>query len=129
MLRFAFLIVSLSTAFSTGAFAQDYACPMSQRDAQRMASIGYTENGQQVMHLSLDQASGSVVVWETYPGGPTPSRATYKANFTGSTVAWTIGDDGDQDDPPAHDSLDLGSNTLTTVDPMGDATTWDCAPN
>jgi hypothetical protein len=121
-------IVVLAVAFSTPAFGQtqNLSCPMSQADGQRLAAIGYPDNAKQVMHLSLNKSKRSVVVWETYPGSTDNSRATYKAKFTAKAVSWTIGGGSDDDDPPAHDSLDLVSDTLSTTDPIGDVGHWDC---
>lgn len=127
ILKYLFLGM-LAVIVSAPARAQtvELSCSMSPSDQQKMAMMGYPENGQQVMHLSVDQKADTVTVWETYPGSTNDDKTNYPAAFSGTTAAWTIGDI--QDGPQAHDSFDSSTNVLTTVDPNGEATQWNCSP-
>lgn len=103
-------------------------CTMSQHDAEILAQMGYPDNANQVMHVSVDLGSQQVTVWETSPEFPEVKADTYRANITDSTVSWVIPNlpDDDDNEPNATGSLDRASNVLTTVDPDGGATEWDC---
>ena len=67
--------------------------------------------------FSVDTGTRTVVV-----SGP-PS-ATYSAQITDSTVSWSTPPDEDGDS--ASFSFAVSSSVLTTVDPGGAATHWDC---
>lgn len=77
------------------------------------------------MHLIVDQPESKVTVWETSPEFPDVHKISYAATWSGTTVAWTIGDD--EDGPQAHDSVDFSTNILTTIDPDGHADEWECS--
>jgi hypothetical protein len=103
----------------------ELACAMTPSEQQAFVTIGSPDSAKQVMHLSIDKHARKIAVWETSPEFPNPSKSTYKAKFAGTTAAWSIGDP--EGGPQAHDSVDLGTNVLTTVDPMGSATQWNCS--
>lgn len=107
--------------------AAEYSCMMTASEQQAFINLGYPQNAQQVMHVIVDQNAGGVTVWETSPDFPDANRSTYKASFTGSVASWTI--PGDEDVGAAYGSVDTDSNILTTTDPNGDATQWNCSVN
>lgn len=128
MLKYLFL--GLSAAFFTvPAMAQttELSCSLTASEQQSFITAGYPDNARQMMHLNVDKRAHKVTVWETSPGEPDVSKATYKAKFKGTTASWSIGDINDG--PQAHESFDSGTNVLTTTDPMGDATQWNCSPS
>jgi hypothetical protein len=122
-----YLVLGMSAAIVAAPARADvveFSCRMGAKAQQDMIALGYPGNIQQVMHLSVDKAALTVTVWETSPEFPDIHKTTYAAKLAGDTAAWIIGDDADG--PPAHGSVDFSTDVLTTVDPDGDATQWDC---
>lgn len=126
MLRYLFLAVTI-VALPARAQAVELSCGLTPSEQQAFVKMGYPDNAQQVMHLSVDQHAREVTVWETSPGVSDTNKSIYKAKFDGTVAAWTIWDI--KDGPQAHDSFDANTNVLTTVDPMGDSTQWNCSVN
>jgi len=123
-----YLLLGVSAAFvSAQALAQpgELSCAMSPAEQQKFIAAGLPDNAKQMMHLIVDKKAHKITVWETVPGASDVSKATYKAKFNGAVAAWAIGDI--KDGPQAQDSLDTHTNILTTTDPMGDATQWNCS--
>jgi hypothetical protein len=123
-----FLLLAMSVAMiASSAHAQSFelSCSLAPSERQTFLTIGSPDSAQQVIHLRIDKRVRKVTFWETSPEVPAVQKSTYKAKFVGSTAAWSIGDP--QGGPQAHDSVDLSSNLLTTVDPMGNATQWNCS--
>jgi len=123
-----YLLLGISVAMvSAPALAQpgELSCSMAPAEQQKFIAAGLSDNARQVMHLIVDKHAHKVTVWETVPGQPDASKSTHKAKFKGAVAAWAIGDI--KDGPQAHDTLDTGTSTLTTTDPMGDATQWNCS--
>ncbi len=109
--------------------AAEYACSLTPSEQQAFIQMGpgYAGNAQQVMHVVVDTGARQVTVWETSPDVPSGNKSTYAADINGSVVAWTI--PGDEDVGPAHDSIDTAANVLTTTDPDGEPTQWNCSAN
>jgi hypothetical protein len=123
-----YLLAGMSAALvAVPARAQtvEVSCRMTASEQQAFAALGYASNGLQVMHLSVDKQASKVTVWETSPEFPDVHKTTYDGKFAGTIAAWAIGDIADG--PQAHDSVDSSTNVLTTVDPDGDATQWNCS--
>jgi len=126
MLKHLFLgIAALMVAAPARAQTAELSCSMAPSEQQAFIAMGYPDNAKQVMHLIVDKHARKVTVWETVPGVPDVSKATYKAKFKGTVAAWAIGDI--KDGPQAHDSFDSNTSMLTSVDPMGSASHWNCS--
>jgi hypothetical protein len=126
MLKYLLLgMAAAMIAVPVRAQAAELSCAMSPAEQQKFIAAGLPDNAKQVMHLIVDKHAHKVTVWETAPGASDVSKATYKAKFKGAVAAWAIGDI--KDGPQAHDTFDTQTNTLTTIDPMGDATQWNCS--
>jgi hypothetical protein len=123
-----YLLLGMSAALvAAPAHAQtvELTCGLTPSEQQAFVTMGYPGNAQQVMHLSVDTHARKVTVWETSPEFPNVNKSIHNAKFAGTTAAWTIGDV--KDGPQAHGSVDSSTNVLTTVDPSGDATQWNCS--
>src|SRR5690348_3481214 len=116
-------VLLLTFVTPTYALTIERVCVPGSALRQSFIDQGIPQNGEQVMHLSVDQPEGKVTVWETSPPFPDVHKTDYPATWSGTTVAWTIGDDEDQ----AHDAVDFSTNILTTIDPDGRADEWECS--
>ena len=122
MLKYLFLgtaaaLVAAQVQAQTG----ELSCVMSQADQQRFITAGQKDVAG-VIHLIIDKRARKVTLWETIPGDPNVMKAIYDVKFKGATAAWTIGgDDG------THDTLDTKTNMLTSADPWGPPTQWNCS--
>lgn len=127
MLKYLLLGISAAVLVAAPARAQtvELSCGLTPSEQQSFVRLGYPNNAQQVMHLSVDKHARKVTVWETSPEFPKVNKSIYKAKFAGTIAAWTVGDV--KDGPQAHDSVDSSTNVLTTVDPDGYATQWNCS--
>ncbi len=126
MLKYLLLgMVAAMTAAPAWAQGAELSCAMSPAEQEKFITAGFPDNAKQMMHLIVDKKAHKVTVWETVPSTADVSKATYKAKFKGAVAAWAIGDI--KDGPQAHDTFDTATNTLTTTDPMGDATQWNCS--
>ena len=128
MLKYLFLGLSAAMVAAPAlAQAGELSCAMAPAEQQKFIAAGLSDNAKQVMHLLVDKKTHKVTVWESVPGAANVSKSTYKAKFKGTTAAWAIGDI--KDGPQAHEMFDASTNILTTTDPMGDATQWNCSAN
>ena len=87
--------------------------------------LGLPDSAAEVMHVTLDMSAQTATDWVTYPGNADPRAVVYSATFTGTLVTWSTPPDPD-DGSRAARSLDRSTGVLTTTDPGGRSTLWNC---
>lgn len=132
LLKYLLLGMSAAVLVAAPARAQtlELSCNLTPSEQQDMVTLGDPSSNDEVIHLSIDKhawndpSKRKITEWMT-PTDEFSHKTIYKAKFAGNTAAWTIGDI--KDGPQAHESVNFSTNVLTTVDPEGHATQWNCS--